>query len=281
MSDIKVPYEIEKEVSLAELSGQAIDWIRSRFVFLLGSLLVGASVGYYFFATTPPQYVGRSIGYANNLSDIRLREIIGDLDAYRNAGQTQKLADALGLPVADAGTITGLSGLSHNALESDLPYPARETKVFFFAIDIKGFQPELFSKVQEGIVRYVNGLDYVKSRLAYKSGTLQTTIEKITAELAYLENIKRLQEGTFGKGQLFMGDPGAVSVHVIDLEEKLLMLQEEKKYMANEMVITKGVNINMRPVTPGYIRSSIAGAAYGLATMLAIFLLQGVMRKRK
>jgi hypothetical protein len=127
----------------------------------------------------------------------------------------------------------------------------------------------------------VNRLDYVKSRLTQKNATLETTIAKISAELAYLENIKRLQEGTFGKGQLFMGDPGAVSVHVIDLEEKLLMLEEEKKYMKNELVITKGVNINMRPVTPGYIRSSIAGAAYGLASMLAIFLVLGAVRKRK
>ncbi len=278
MAQHKVPYQSEEDVKLSQITRQAVQWLARNGKWLLLGLVLGAAAGYIDQMITPDRYVGRMVGYSNNLNDVRIREFVADLDALRRGGRGDQLAKDLSLTLDEVRTLGGFDAASHNALESDLPFPPRETQTYFFAIDVKGTEPDLFPKIQQGIVQYINNSTYVKSRLITRRKSIQETIDKIDAELTYLESVKKQQEQAMSKGNVILGDMGSISMHIVNLEEKKAPLVAELTYMANEVVITKDVAVNPKPITPGPIRATVAGAAYGLAAIIALLALLGLVR---
>lgn len=282
MAEYQVPYQTEQDVKLSQITRQAVRWVARNGKYLLLGLVVGALAGFIDQRMTTPRYMGRMVGYSNNLNDIRIREFITDLDNMRRGGMREGLAKALHLSPADASTIAGFDASSHNALEADLPFPPRETKTYFFAIDIKGTDPKLFHNIQQGIVAYINDAPYVRSRLEARKSELRETIARIDEELAYLQSVKHQQEEALLKsGQVLVGDLGAISDHIITIQEKKVPLVTELTYMKDEIVVTKDVAMNPKPITPGPIRATVAGGAYGLALSLAILAIMGLVKMGK
>jgi hypothetical protein len=279
MAEYQVPYQTEQDVKLSEITRSAVRWMARNGKYILLGLIVGAMAGFIDQRLTTPRYVGRMVGYSNNLNDIRIREFVTDLDNMRRGGMTKGLAECLHLSMDDAKTIAGFDASSHNALEADLPFPPRETQTYFFAIDIKGTDPKLFPKIQQGIVDYVNDAPYVRLRLEARKTELRETIARIDEELGYLQSVKHQQENALAKsGQVLVGDLGAISDHIITIQEKKVPLQTELTYMKNEIVVTKDVAMNPKPITPGPIRATLAGSAYGLALSLIVLAVAGLVK---
>lgn len=278
MPQFQVPYDTTQDVTLSQITQQAVGWLARNAKWLLGGLILGAIAGFIWQAVLPDKYQGRFVGFANNLNDIRIREIMGDLDGLRRGGQTKALATALNLTEQEAATLSGFDAEIHNVLEVDVPFPPREVSVYYFAILVRGTNPEIFNKVESGIVSYISKLPYVEKRLSIRKAQLKNIVDQIDNEIAYLEDVKKKQAEALASGKGMFADMGAPSVNMVDLMQRKTSTLIELESMNQEIVVTKPLTTDPKPVTAGPIRGTLTGAAYGLALAIAMLAIVGVVQ---
>ena len=275
-----LPYETTGEVSLSTIVASLFSWIRRNVLWLLLGAFVGAIGSYFYNEAKPKEYSSSLIGYGNNIDDLRVREILQPLQALRSMNELPELARRLQMTEAEVKQITGISAQTNNTLEADLPpFPPRENTVFFFSITASTHNPELFPKIQKGIVAYIDQEPNVQSRLQELRQSTQRRIEQEKEEIAYLNRVKAMMlEGKLSSDVL---DIGSTSRHIMDITEKLedntLFLQRLK----HEIVVTRGMEINRKPSSPGKYRALAFGAALGFILVLALMGIRALVRYSK
>ena len=270
-------YDTTADVRLSDLVSQALAWVRRNLLWLALGTLAGAGISLLLNQTSPKQYTSSFIGYANNMDDLRVRESIQHLNLLRVTNDLPELARRLGLTEAEAGQVNSIAGLTNNTLEADLPtFPPREPKTFFFSIQATVTNPELFPKLEAGIVRYIDQMPIIQRLLADQRASYRRRIAQDEQEIAYLESVKKHLFENAGKMQVL--DIGTVSRHIVDINDKLEENRLSLTKLEHEVVITRPMEIVRKPSSPGMYRASASGAALGLALTLAILGLMALVR---
>lgn len=273
-------YDTAADVRLTDIVSKAVAWGRRNLVWLLLGTLVGAGVSLLLNSQSPKQYTSSFIGYGNNLSDLRVRESLMHLNTLRLLNQTDELATRLGLTPAEAKLIVNISGLPNNTLEAELPpFPARENEIYHWQVQCTVTDPQIFPKLERGIVKYVDGLPFVQMVLGEQRAALHRRIAQNDAQVAYLEGIK--QNISENMGRISVLDVGTVSRHIVDIAEKTEEMRLKLLKMDHELVVMRPMEIVMKPSSPGPYRAAAYGAALGLVITLVVLGFIGLLRLSK
>jgi len=271
-------YETTGDVSLSAIVAIIFGWLRRNTLWLLLGAAAGAGTSYYLNEARPKEYTSALIGFANNLNDLRVRELIQHLQLLRATGDISELAKKLSLTEAEASEIVAIVASPNNTLESDLPpFPARVTTVFHYSIAATVLNPALFPKIEKGIVAYVDNIATVKTHLDQLRQSTARRIAKEKEEIIFLESAKKML--LEGKSQVL--DIGSVSRHIADITEKMednaLYLQR----LEHELILTRPMEIVRKPSSPGHYRALAFGAAIGFFSVLAFMVVLGLWRFSK
>ena len=273
-------YDTSADVRLTDIVSKAVAWGRRNLLWLMLGTLLGAGASLLLNSQSPKQYTSSFIGYGNNLSDLRVREALMHLNTLRVLNQIDELAARLGLTPAEAKAIVNITGLPNNVLEAELPpFPARENDIFHWQIQCTVTDPELFPKLEQGIVRYVDGLPFVQKVMTEQRAALQRRIAQNDAQIAYLEGIK--QNISENMGRISVLDVGTVSRHIVDISEKTEEMRLKLLKMDHELVVMRPMEIVLKPSSPGPYRAAAYGGALGLVITLAILGFVGLLKLSK
>jgi hypothetical protein len=273
-------YETTGDVSLSAIVAGIIGWLRRNVLWLLLGAALGGTLSYFYNESRPKEYSSSLIGFANNLDDLRVRELIQRLHLLRATQETKELARVMNITEPEARDIVSISAMPNNTLEADLPpFPPRETKVKHFMIEATVHNPELFPKIQEGIIYYIDNVPPVKKRLENMRESTLRRIKQEQAELEYLEETKRQLLGNSKPMEVL--DIGAISTHAMGLVEKLEDNQLFYDLLGHEIVLTKPMEVVHKPSSPGKYRAIGLGAAIGFFVTLGLMGFLALMRFSK
>jgi hypothetical protein len=273
-------YDTSGDVSLSAIVSALLNWFRRNLLWLMLGAVGGGTISYFINEAQPKEYTSSLVGYANNLDDLRIRELIQYLQILRATGDVQQLAKLLGISEEEAKDIVAISASPNNVLEADLPpFPPRETKVMHYQISATVHRPELFPKIERGIVSYVDNVPPIKKRLLEMRESTLRRIQREQEEIQYLEETKKHLESDNRPIQVL--DIGTLSRHVMDLTEKLEDNQLFYALLEHEMVLTRPMEIVNKPSSPGKYRAFGFGAATGFFSVLGIMGMLALVRFSK
>jgi hypothetical protein len=177
------------------------------------------------------------------------------------------------LTEAEARDIVAITASPNNTLESDLPpFPPRETKVFHYSIAATVHNPELFPKIEKGIVNYIDNVPTIKAHLNQLRQSTVRRMVKEKEEIAFLESTKKMI--LEGRGQVL--DLGSVSRHLADINDKMEDHALFLDRLEHELILTRPMEIVRKPSSPGHYRALGFGAAvgfFGVLTFMAVLAL--------
>ena len=236
----------QDDIDLIALLERCISFFKiNRWIFLT-AILAGLFLGYLRYRSLHVIYKSRLVVQSFVLSNQNDIQIVANWNAILKSG--------------DCAALVSTFNLAADVLCKVKEIKAEEIQKIFtpnnpngFTIDVMVTDNSILNDLQKGIVYAFDNSDYVKDRLIAKRNKLRELIDKTSIELKKLDSTKKLVENIIsGKGSSsssLIVDASNINRQWIDMNEKLLSLEEELKF-SNALQVLQGFAKSKRPVGP-------------------------------
>ncbi len=180
-------------------------FLRKQILYLILFGIVGAAVGAGIWFLKPKVYEAEMTVSYNHYEKKIYADMLVKLNKLIESKSYASLSDLLSIPESDAEKLKGVKGL--NIKREELTEDLSTEKVPFYIV-VKVTDLSVLSELEDALVRYLDGTEFIQTRLAYMK-------EKSERELAFLEN----------------------RLHTVDSLSNLLILQEGN--LLNEKRVTR------------------------------------------
>ena len=273
--DSKNPQTRSDDIDLLALLERSIIFFRrNKWIFLTG-IMVGLLLGLLKYATLPTVYKSKMILSSSLLSNQNYIQIAGTWNALLKGGDDEALATIL--------------NVSDNDLRKVKQIKAEEIQKIFTSNNPNGFiftawvtENAVLDLLQKGIVYGYDNCDYARDRLTEKRSRLQKLIEQTSSELNRLDSIKKAMENIImGKrttSTSLIVDGSTISRQIIDMNERLLNIQEELKF-TNAVQVLQGFSKFNHPAGPNLYKWLLLGLITGLAVAYLVAMTRSIDQK--
>jgi preprotein translocase subunit Sss1 len=174
-------------------------------------------------------------------------------------GERSTLAATLN---TDSTTISELSKIDAGQIQK--LYTQNNPNGFIVRVLVK--DTGVLDELEKGIVHGLESSTYVVERVASRRGNLKAMIEKVKIELSKLDSMKTsIQQMITSRrpgGSSFMLDVSGLNAQWIGLNEKLLALQDELKFV-NAVQVLQSFNKISKPESPKLLKTLFFGVLAG------------------
>ena len=245
-------------------------FIRLNFWMIFICAVLGSALGITYVEIKPGVYESNSVIYSNLIGKSRLSQVLQDISDQVATGSRKSLANQLGIEVESAAKIKSVE------IEEETPGLSKSEHVFndfednCITLVVKVGDPSIFPKVQEGIVKYVEGNEFLLRISQERQKSLKRMILKIDEQIASLEKYQSTSISTMEEGSeniIMNGEMNSASVDMISLLEKKANYEEEASMGIIEFI--KPFYIPERPVLKLVI-FAVAGLLFGFMVGLAV-----------
>jgi hypothetical protein len=244
-----------EDIDLFLLIERSILFFRKyRWVFIT-AILLGLSVGYYFYRSIPNTYKSRMIVHSYLLSN--QEEIL----IVRNWNELLKKKEFAALTTA--------LHCDENILHKVKRIKASEIQQVFsqvnpngFIIDVLVTDNRVLDELQQGLIYGFENSEYIRQRLAVKKSILKELIEKTSIEVNKLDSTKKMVEKIIGGEERISSsliiDGSSVNRQLIEMNEKLLSFRENLQF-TNAIQVLQGFEKFSRPDGPNLLPWLVIG----------------------
>lgn len=244
-----------EDIDLFLLIERSILFFRKyRWVFIT-AILLGLSVGYYFYRSIPKTYKSRMIVHSYLLSNQEEIQIVRNWNELLKKKEFAALTTAL--------------HCDENILQKVKRIKASEIQQVFsqvnpngFIIDVLVTDTRVLDELQQGIIYGFENSEYIRQRLAFKKATLKELIEKTSIEVNKLDSTKKMVEKIIGGEERISSsliiDGSSVNRQLIEMNEKLLSFRENLQF-TNAIQVLQGFEKFSRPDGPNLLPWLVIG----------------------
>ncbi|MEQ8423616.1 MAG: Wzz/FepE/Etk N-terminal domain-containing protein [Cyclobacteriaceae bacterium] len=249
------------EIDLVELLVKIVLLIKRNLVQIIVFFVVGTGLGYGYASLAPKVYESKMMLSSDILTESYSEKIFESLQNLIKEKNYTELEAKIGISKEEAESLSKLE------IESALKdKPQKEDEKRFFLITAELTDQNLLSKLQNGLIQFLQQNDYVKVRVEQRKKYYQEIIEKTDIELKSLEEFKlNIYDGKFfqsANGNV-MFDPTTVNSKILELSRERMNLQNALE-LVNSVQVVEGFTQFDKPVWPKKSVSMAAGATFGL-----------------
>jgi hypothetical protein len=244
-----------EDIDLFLLIERSILFFRKyRWVFI-SAILLGLSVGYYFYRSIPKTYKSRMIVHSFLLSNQEEIQIVTNWNELLKKKEFAALTTAL--------------HCDENILQKVKRIKASEIQQVFsqvnpngFIIDVLVTDTRVLDELQRGLIYGFENSEYIRQRLAFKKANLKELIEKTSIEVNKLDSTKKMVEkiirGEERISSSLIIDGSSVNRQLIEMNEKLLSFRENLQF-TNAIQVLQGFEKFSRPDGPNLLPWLVIG----------------------
>ncbi len=258
---METPKTSSDEIDLMELFLKLVRMIKKNFTMIVSFFVVGTLLGSVYGMFGTKVYESKMMVTSDILTESYSEKLAENLKALIKDENQKLLSSRLNLTPEEAESIGSIK------IESALKdKPSKEDEKKWFVITVEILDQEILSKLEKGIVSYLENNEYVKIRVEQKRNLNKQLIKKTDEEILSLESFKnKIYEGNFfenNKGNV-MFDPTVVNIRIIELNKDKLKYQNDLE-IVNSVQIVEGFTKFIKPIKPNKAISLAAGATLGL-----------------
>ena len=261
------------EVDLMEVFLKILSAVRSNFLLIVLSFVVGTILGLAYYYSSSKVYESKMVVSSEILTSSFTEAMVDKINRHRSEANTKAIQELLN---CSDNTAKGLLRLEIDKLSQvdDLKEADK------FMVTARVLDREVFPELQRGLIFYLENNEYVKVRVSQNKKYLQQMLSKVDAEIKDMEEFKeKLTSGTFferARGNV-MFDPTTVNSKILDLTKERITLQNDLE-LANSVQVIEGFTKFERPTSPRLFVSLISGSFVGLV-FVGIFIFIKSVRK--
>ena len=249
------------EIDLVELLVKIVLVTKRNLLSIMVFFLVGTGLGYAYASLAPKIYQSKMLVSSDILTESYSEKLIESLQNLIQEGNYDLLGAKINLSPEETKQIGKL--VIESALKDK---PSKEDEKRFFLITVELKDLSLLSKIEQGLLLYLQENDFVKIRVEQRKNYFRELIKKVEEEIQSLEGFKeRIYQGNFfesSKGSV-MFDPTNVNSKILDLNKEKINLQNGLELVSSVQLV-EGFTRYEKPVWPKKSVSLTAGATLGL-----------------
>ena len=261
------------EVDLMEVFLKILSAVRTNFLLIVLSFIVGTALGLAYYYSSNKVYESKMVISSSILTSSFSEELIDKINRHRSESNTHIIKELLNCSDTTAKSLVFLD-IEKLSQVDDL----KEADKFIVTAQV--LNGDVLHDLQQGLIFYLENNEYVKVRVAQNKKYLQQMISKVDAELKDMEEFKeKLTSGTFferARGNV-MFDPTTVNSKILDLTKERINLQNSLD-LSNSVQVIEGFTQFERPSSPRLFVSLISGSFVGLF-FVGVFILVKSIRK--
>jgi hypothetical protein len=264
------------DLDIIYLIQNAIAFIR-RFKFILfGCMLMGFTLGLFFYIRSPKQYSTKLIVHPSFVSNQDQIEIIANWNELLGKGGKEQLAS-----IMNCSTIVIDKLREIEAEEILKTYVSNNPNGFLINVSVT--DTSILDELQNGIVYGLNNSPFIKEKITTRKAKNTELIAKVNSEIEKLNTTKSLIDSMIRTRNVnsssLLVDISRMNAEWIELNEKLLGYEEDLKFLSGVQVLEgfhKGTMTRQ-----GLMTLSLLGIAAGffIGYVLSLFLF--IIRKLK
>jgi hypothetical protein len=262
---------IEDEFELVAAIQKCISFIKKTWKYLMISSIAGIAMGLFIHYLTPPYYISQLGFYSENLSDRKLYSLILDMEKFLKNQEFAQLSDKMKI---GEGSIKKILSMKVSAVEEEIgEVNSSDVKENGILVTFKVSDKNLFDSLEIGVKNYVEGTDYVRSRLDLYRSSLKYNIEKLDKEIKDLDSLKVKLSYTItkgGKSNLFISDIGNTGAKLVEFYEKRSNLQNQLELISDVRVFKNFSKYNKK-AGPRMIYTLLANISISLSIGLLVY----------
>lgn len=249
------------EIDLVELLVKAVLLIKRNLVQIIIFFVVGTGLGYAYASLAPKVYESKMLVSSDILTESYSEKLFESLQGLIKEKNYNELSSRIGLTPDES------ESLSKIKIESALKdKPQKEDEKRFFLVTVELTDQELLPKLQNGLIQFLQQIDFVKVRVEQRKKYYSGLIKQIDTEIQSLEEFKKnIYNGNFfqnSKGNV-MFDPTTVNSKILELTKERINYQNALE-TANSVQVVEGFTQFDKPIWPKKSVSLAAGATLGL-----------------
>jgi hypothetical protein len=264
-----------KEIDLLELLLRAVIVVRDNFWLVVFFFLGGLALGFGFFFFSKKQFETKMIISSNILTTSYAKILFDNANAHLIEGDYDVLAKDLRLDVSEARQIASLQIENLTKAEgAELKESDR------YLITARVFDQSILSKLQSGLINYLELNEFVKIRVDQQRTYLTQMLAATDRELADLQQFKAdIASGKFfatAKGNV-MFDPTSVNTKVLELTQKRIEFQNLLE-LINSVQLIEGFTPFKHHKKPSFLVSVVGGSFLGLFAVGLLIAFKSIRR---
>lgn len=270
MSDIPRQPVNSDEIDLIELTIKIAKFFKKqRWVFII-FILMGVSIGLLYHFTKPSVYQSKMILQSDILTESYSNRVTESFSSLIKEKNWKMLASRLSMTEADAASIKKIEIIfikNEDAKEGI----ARQGVIYKntnnnIIVNAEVYNTEITAKLQDGIVSFLQNIDFVKIRVKQRQIYYSNLVAKIKEEINSLDSLKdKLFQGkpVYAKGaEIMVVDPSKIHTEIIDLTKQKLEYENSLELVESIQVV-EGFAVFNRVTTPRLSVVLIAGVVGG------------------
>ena len=251
------------ELDLQRLFDSTLLIIKINLKKLVGFGLAGALTLLLINMLSKRVYESKMLVSSSMLSLTYVNEIVKNLNVLNANKDHDLVAAKLGLSVDE---VKSLSAIEVESAVNDKLEQLKEVEKVFLRIRAGSSNRDIFPKLQNGLIKYLESNDYVKVRVEQRRKYYENLIARVDKELKDLEELKaKMISGEFFgnvNGNL-MFDPTVINSKIIDLTKQRIDYENSLALASNIQVI-EGFTANEERKLFSKPVAIIAGGILGL-----------------
>jgi hypothetical protein len=249
---------------------------RYRWIYIV-SLSIGLLLGYWFYRSLPTVYSSRMLVHSFLLTNQEQIQIVNTWRSLLKKKEYDALAEAFNSRKDMLYRVKGIK-----AEEIQKIYTPNNPNGFIIEAIVT--DNSVLPELQKGIVYGFENSEYVKERVLVKRANLHELIDKTQQEIRKLDSTKKVLDNILtGSGRASSSvilDAPAITRQQIDLNEKLLSLQESLRF-SNAIEVLQSFNKFKKPSGPKLIVWLFIGFVFGLCMAFGLSFILSIRSKLK
>lgn len=255
---METPKTSSDEINLEELLLKVVLTIKRNLGLIIAFFVIGTAMGFIHSIMGTKIYESKMMVTSDILTDSYANKLNKNLNDIILDGNMDLLASRLNLSTEEAAKI--------NSIEIEGVRKEAEKQLFYLFITARTLDPEVYPKLEAGLVSFFDNNEFAKLRVEQKKFFDRQIIKKLEDEIESLENFKtKIYQGNF-----FESTKGNVMFDPTDVNFKIVVLTKEKLSYQNELALASSVQVVQgftkfnRPVKPNKAISLATGSSVGL-----------------
>jgi hypothetical protein len=246
---------------------------RYRWLFII-AILLGLTTGFIFYRIIPKTYKSRLIVHSYFLPNPEHIQIVRAWNQQLSENEVSVLAEMLN---TDKKILSRVKWIKANEIQQVFS----QQNPNGFVVDVLVTDTSILDEMQVALVFGFENNPYIKERLGFRRVALQELVDKTRQEIKKLDSTKKKLEGIIGGTERISApvliDASSVNTQLIEMNEKLMGLEENLKY-TNAVQVLQGFTKFSKPDGPKLIPWLIMGLLGFLAIAYVIALFISIRR---
>ncbi|MES2387763.1 MAG: hypothetical protein V4543_07155 [Bacteroidota bacterium] len=216
-------------------------------------IAIAGSILYY--KRTPPVFKSRMTCESSHFADGRVIDLVQDLQAMIDIGDTVQVKKLMNLPVKDIKQIVNLQALSFAMIEQESKKDKdaiHESVSGTFGVEALVKDLKVLPKVQYGLIHYLSENDFSRKRMEADTVTILKVINSMKREEIRYDSLNKTYYNHImetGKGVMMTTNPFHYEIELQALYERRMELEKSLR-LHTEIRIIQNFAAIKKPVSP-------------------------------